>query len=321
MYAAFRAQLSSLTLPQTRYLNKPTTETYNDLAKQSNFAPESITLPSGIQAHWLGDKNAKTTFVYFHGGGYVMPATIAHMQFLLALVNGLSSAGQSINCLLLAYTLSPEAEFPTQLVQSAELLNYLLTTEKRAPSSLILGGDSAGANLALSVLSHTLHPHPAVPKIAATEPFCGILLVSPWVSFDVCHESYHRNAESDILPPITLQRWSSMFLGKNMRAGIIMGNSYSEPLLAEPEWWSGASKAVSEVLIWYGGGEVFEDGITAFVEKFTEGWVAGGGDKKKIDVVITPRNAHDEPIFDMLLGQKTKGPAAAAIDEWVKARL
>jgi len=321
MYATFRAQLRTVTLPQTRYLNKPTTETYNDLAKQSNFTPESITLPSGIQAHWLGDKNAKTTFVYFHGGGYVMPATIAHLQYLLALVNSLSSAGQSINCLVLAYTLAPEGEFPTQLREAVELLNHLVTAEHRAASSLILGGDSAGGNLTLSVLSHALHPHAAVPKLAAAEPFRAALLVSPWVSFDTCHASYARNAECDILPAPTLLRWSSMFLGKAKRAGIVMGDSYSEPLLAEPGWWAGASGVVDEVLVWFGGGEVFEDGIRAFVEKFTEGWVAGGGERKKVDVIVTPRNAHDEPIFDLLLGQKTKGPAAVAIDEWVKARL
>lgn len=228
---------------------------------------------------------------------------------------------------MLAYTLAPEAEYPTQLCQAAELLHYLINTEHRSPSSLIIGGDSAGGNLTLSLLSHILHPHPgrpnapSIPQITLSSPLRGALLYSPWVSFGTNHKSYIKNAESDILPPSTLINWSSMFLGSSKRAGIVMGDSYSEPLLAETSWWSGASRAVDEVMIWGGGGEVFEDGLTAFAEKFTEGWVQGGGDKKKVTFLLTPRSAHDEPIIDVLLGYKNKGPAAIAIEDWVKARL
>lgn len=124
-----------------------------------------------------------------------------------------------------------------------------------------------------------------------------------------------------MLPPSTFANWSSFFLGASKRAGVVMGDSYSEPLLAETSWWSDASRAVSEVMIWGGGGEVFKDGITAFAEKFTEGWVQGGGDKNKVTFVLSPRNAHDEPLVDVMFGYKTKGPAALAVEGWVKARL
>lgn len=56
-----------MTLAQTRLVNKSTTEAYYNYAKLNKFAPESIDLPNAVQAHWLGDKNAATTLVYFHG--------------------------------------------------------------------------------------------------------------------------------------------------------------------------------------------------------------------------------------------------------------
>lgn len=48
-------------------MNGTTTPIYLKYAKDNNFEPDSIALPLGEQAHWLGNKNAKKTLVYFHG--------------------------------------------------------------------------------------------------------------------------------------------------------------------------------------------------------------------------------------------------------------
>lgn len=63
-----RTQLGSLNLAQDRYMNPSnTTPTYLAFAKDNGFAPESITLPSGTQAHWFGNKSAKQVVIYYHG--------------------------------------------------------------------------------------------------------------------------------------------------------------------------------------------------------------------------------------------------------------
>lgn len=62
-----RVQLGNLDLAADRYMNGTTTETYLKFAKDNGFAPESVELPSGTQAHWLGNKNAKKVILYFHG--------------------------------------------------------------------------------------------------------------------------------------------------------------------------------------------------------------------------------------------------------------
>jgi hypothetical protein len=68
MLALFRTNLGNLNLAQDRYMNGgSSTPTYLKYAKEHSFAPESITLPSGTQAHWLGSKSAKKVLVYFNG--------------------------------------------------------------------------------------------------------------------------------------------------------------------------------------------------------------------------------------------------------------
>jgi hypothetical protein len=67
MFAMLREQLGSQTLAQDRYLNPSTTDVYLKFAKDKRFIPESVTLASGIQAHWIGNSNARKVILYFHG--------------------------------------------------------------------------------------------------------------------------------------------------------------------------------------------------------------------------------------------------------------
>jgi acetylornithine/succinyldiaminopimelate/putrescine aminotransferase len=67
MFAMMRSQLGNLNLAQDRYMSQPTTEVYTKFAKEKGFAPETVTLPSGTQAHWIGNKNAKKVIMYYHG--------------------------------------------------------------------------------------------------------------------------------------------------------------------------------------------------------------------------------------------------------------
>ena len=62
-----RAQLGNLDLAQDRYMNPLTTPTYIKWAESNGITPESLTLPSGTQAHWIGNKTAKNVILYFHG--------------------------------------------------------------------------------------------------------------------------------------------------------------------------------------------------------------------------------------------------------------
>ncbi|KAF2809012.1 alpha/beta hydrolase fold protein-like protein [Mytilinidion resinicola] len=314
-FAMMRSQLGALNLAQFRYMNPWTSDVYIQFAKDSGFAPDTITLPSGTQAHWIGNKNAQKTIVYFHGGGYVLPANAGQMKFLADMKDACIAAGRDTAVLLLAYTTAPEAKYPTQLTQAIELLTHLIETEKRDPANITLGGDSAGGNLTIGVLAHLAHPNPAVPTLSLPSKFHATFLISPWVSFNTFISSFETNAEKDAFDGRVLRLWSAAFLGSDSP---FAGDFYSEPVTAPASFWEGVANVVDEVLIWGGADEVLIEGIEEFMARFKKGFGGAGG---KVTTAITERSAHEEMILDVMFGYKEKGKSHVIVEDWVKSRL
>ncbi|KAF2743583.1 alpha/beta-hydrolase [Sporormia fimetaria CBS 119925] len=313
MFAMMRAQLGSLTLAQDRYLNTNTTDVYLKFTKKHGFAPESITLPSGTQAHWMGNKHAKKVILYYHGGGYVLPASDGHLAMLHDIVKTLPDTA----VLLLAYDLAPEARYPTQTRQGVEALRYLVETLHRDPSHITIGGDSAGGNLTASVLSHLSHPHEDIPTLTLPSKLHAAILISPWASFNAHTQSFKTNAEKDMFDARTLTRWSSAFLGSDSP---FAGDFYSEPVLAPAWWWEKTVDVVDEVLIWGGENEVLIDGIQEFAKRFEKGFAGKGG---KLTTIVSPKAAHVEMIVESLLGYPGDSGTGSreAVKGWLKAKL
>ncbi|RMZ71332.1 alpha beta hydrolase fold [Pyrenophora seminiperda CCB06] len=314
--AAYRTNLGNLTLAQDRYMNGgSSTAVYVKYAEQHKFTPESITLPSGTQAHWLGSPRAKKVLVYFHGGGYVLPCTPGLVLWLDDLQKSL---GPDVSALFFAYDLAPEAKYPTQLIQAVEFIRFLVENEGRDPADLILGGDSAGGNLILGLFSHMAHPHPEIAPLSLPSRIHAAFLISPWCSLTQTNTpAFITNAERDLFDARTLSRWATAFLGSS---NPFAGDIYSEPVLASPEWWEPVADVVDQVLIWVGGNEVLKDGIEAFSRKFTKGFGSRGG---IVNTVVTPKAAHEEMIVERMLGYKGDSGTGShdIIESWTRAKL
>ncbi|GAB7350358.1 hypothetical protein MBLNU459_g0987t1 [Dothideomycetes sp. NU459] len=307
LFRGVRYQLDALNLAQERYMNSTTEASYLGLAKNEGFQPDTLVLSDGSKAFWVGAKSADKVIVFFHGGGYVLPATPGHCKWLFDLTQHLSKKF-SVSSILLGYTCSPEGQYPTQLCQAAELVHHLIEKEGKKPSDIIIAGDSAGGNLSLALLSHILHPHPDVPtKINLTEPLRAAVLISPWVSFDVNQASFHRNYQSDFLPQGNT-RWSQAFLGT------AKSDAYNEPVTADKSWFQGLAGAASEILVWGGGGEVLIDSIEVIQKKLKDA-------NPKTDYVVEPGACHEQFLIDILLGYKEKGQGTKVIEEWISSKL
>jgi acetyl esterase/lipase len=232
---------------------------------------------------------------------------------------------KSVSVLLVAYTLVPEAHYPAQLNQAATVLSYLLSDKKRDPASVIIGGDSAGGNLAISLLSHILHPRPGTPRISLTAPLRGVMLYSPWISFSTKHDSYLRNAGKDTLVDSMLRAWGSMYLGLSKDGEIsneeVETDSYNEPLRNGSGWWQGMHEVASEVFIWMGRDEVFIDGLRDFTKVFIQGWKAGGGSSTDVKPYEAIGQPHIGPIMDVLMEDKNKSRSQLHIEEWFRRLL
>lgn len=256
---------------------------------EKDLPAETVALPHGTVGHWFGKKDAKNVLVYYHGtpaclihqhiylptylsihlhtnpnkgGGFALPASAGHFAFLQNLLAALNSTGHDVALFFLAYTLAPGASYPTQLRQSTEALRHILSS--RPPSSVIVGGDSAGGNLALATLLHISHPHPEIDPITLpeNENLAGVFAFAPWVSFRGDWPSLERNRYKDLISKEVLAKWSTAYLGGEGKKG----DAWSEPFLAPTEWWKGAR--ADRVLILAGEDEILLSAVQEFVDRF-----------------------------------------------------
>ncbi|KAL2855843.1 Alpha/Beta hydrolase protein [Aspergillus pseudoustus] len=261
-HAAVRKAVRRLSSRQLQSQYPSTIDGYDAYMKEHNITPETVILNHGATGLWIGDKDAENVVVYYHGGGFALPAVAGHFAFLSTLVDDLNKNGHSVAIFFLAYTLTPPAEYPTQLRQAVEALRYTLTQGARDPSNVVVGGDSAGGNLAFAVLLHLTHPHPEIDPITLPDgaDLAGVFGFAPWVSFARDGKSIRANQYKDVIPEEGLKVWSEAYLGKRRE-----GDAWSEPAKAPLEWWAGGK--AKRVLILAGGDEILFSAVEKFAKK------------------------------------------------------
>ena len=146
---------------------------------------------------------------YCHGGGFSMGSSFFYMEFLLAWVSLLKSAGYRNPALFaLEYTLVPDATYPTQLHETLAGYKYVLSLAQSS-SHVVVGGDSAGATLILSFLlfitddSDLRHQKPGLA-----------IMISPWVTIV---SRNNRNTASDYLNSDSLELYGRQYIGKTTK--------------------------------------------------------------------------------------------------------
>jgi acetyl esterase/lipase len=160
-----------------------------------------------------------------------MPANNAHFDFWLEMTRALNESGHDLSVFMLNYTLTPNGTYPTQLRQAVEALRYILTTTNRSPSNVIVGGDSAGGNLATATLLHLTHPHPEIEALEVSAPLAGVFAYAPWVNFSTDWPSFKDNKWRDILTTDVLTTWSTAYRGDKP------ADQWNEPFTAPVEVW------------------------------------------------------------------------------------
>lgn len=131
----------------------------------------------------------------------------------------------------------------------------------KRPSDIILQDDSSGAHLVLAVLSLLAHPHrhKGIATLTLNENLRGALLLSPWIDFQLNHESFHTNADRDAISAKSLGLWAQALLGDSQ------GDEYSHLAEAPAGWWR--VLPVENIFIGVGGDEVLLDSIMNFADK------------------------------------------------------
>jgi acetyl esterase len=88
----------------------------------------------------------RPVLIWFHGGGWVWSSVDTHDRLVRELATAAGYAAINVD-----YSLSPEARFPTALLECAEVVRCIADTADEWDIDaryIVIGGDSAGGNLA-----------------------------------------------------------------------------------------------------------------------------------------------------------------------------
>lgn len=151
--------------------------------KEFNIREVSI---DGMEAEWVSvnrPHSRKNVILYCHGGGY---STGSRVYARTLTTKFASSTSLEVFCF--DYRLAPEHPYPAATEDAMKAWNYLLLQGYGA-KQIIIAGDSAGGNLALSLVLKLKEEERILPK--------GIILMSPWTDLLATGKSHVSRAEMD----------------------------------------------------------------------------------------------------------------------------
>lgn len=152
------------------------------LAKSADVPPHvSIdeTRIGDCGAEWVrvGESDGSKVVLYFHGGGFFMSSPALHRPLTWRIARATSRPVLAVD-----YRMAPDHAFPAWLDDGIAAYSHLLAQGLRG-EDILIAGDSAGGNIALS-LTHRIRRE----KLPMPE---GLILLSPWADL-LCQGRSHR---------------------------------------------------------------------------------------------------------------------------------
>jgi len=140
----------------------------------------------GMHAEWVCVNRAhsrKFIILYCHGGGY----SSGSCMYARTLTSKLAAV-TAMDVLCFDYRLAPENPYPAALEDALKVWNYLMLQGYGA-RDIIVAGDSAGGNLALSLVHMLKEQNRFLPR--------GLVLLSPWTDLTSSGKSHETKADVD----------------------------------------------------------------------------------------------------------------------------
>ncbi|MGB3865371.1 MAG: alpha/beta hydrolase [Xanthobacteraceae bacterium] len=252
-----------------------------------NVTTQSLTFGK-VPAEKITPANATPgkTLLYLHGGGHIFGSIKSHRHFVSRL-----AVAARIPAWHIDYRLAPEHPYPAAIEDALAAYRAILDSGI-APADLLVGGESAGGNLAAALslkLKQENLPQPA-----------GLYLLSPWLDMGTSAESYDKVGARD--PMITrdgIVGVATAYLGGQP------DNPLASPVRAD-------LSGLPPVLIQVGSEEVLLSDSIAFANKAA---LTG------IDVTLRvwAGMPHAWPLFHPFL--RAGLPAIEEVGAWMRQRL
>ncbi|KYK63985.1 alpha/beta hydrolase fold domain-containing protein [Toxoplasma gondii TgCatPRC2] len=163
------------------------------------------------EATTINDETKKQKWIFFlHGGAFVFNSPESYRLF----TNDLSVlTGAKVFCP--DYSLAPDRLWPVQLEQCVAAYEYLCYEMNVPGEDIILVGDSAGGNLAVTLMASIVKRGEQSDRTNVAEnpkPLprpAGMVLLSPWLDLTMEGPSYILNATREPVLPLTSIRQST----------------------------------------------------------------------------------------------------------------
>jgi epsilon-lactone hydrolase len=154
-------------------------------------------------------------FLLLHGGGYNAGSPRTHRKLAAHL-----SRAAHMRVLTPEYRLAPEHPFPAAVKDALTAYGWLLGQGISA-DHVVVGGDSAGGGLAISMLL-------ALREAGATMPL-AVVLMSPWVDLTTSMPSYRSNRKYDACVTLeSLRQAAQWYAGERDPADPMLSPVFSD---------------------------------------------------------------------------------------------
>ncbi len=156
-----------------------------------------------VRVYYPSGNKPFPVLMYFHGGGWVLDSLDTHDHVCRALCGGAGCIVVSVD-----YRLAPENKFPAAVSDCYQATRWVSENSDALevdPSKIALGGDSAGANLAIAV--STTARDIGKPRISFQLLVCPVTDLS---SFD--RDSYKRYADGYFLTLGQMKWFKELYL-------------------------------------------------------------------------------------------------------------
>src|SRR6266550_3582502 len=242
----------------------------------------------GVPGEWsiVPSSDPSRVVMFLHGGGYCSGSIVSHRRLV-------TEAGRAsgVRTLAIAYRLAPEHPFPAAYDDVLTAWRFL--RDRNIPAAHIaIGGDSAGAGLALALIGRLREAQEELPGCA--------WLISPWTDLTMSGTTL---SSKEAVDPLIHKQYLIELADAYLPAGMDRKDPRVSPLYAD-------LKGFPPTLIQVGSAETLLDDATRFAA------VAGAADIR-VTLEIWPHmihawllwNAHLEP------GRRALASAGAFVRE------
>jgi epsilon-lactone hydrolase len=228
--------------------------------------------------------NPSRILLFFHGGGYCSGSILSHRRMV-------TEAGRTagIQTLAIAYRLAPEHPFPAAFDDALTAWRFL-RNQGISAACIAIGGDSAGAGLAIGLINQLRDAREELPACA--------WLVSPWTDLTMSGSTLATKAAVD---PIIHKEYLNELADAYLPAGMSRRDPRVSPLY-------GDLRSLPPILIQIGSAETLLDDATRFAAR------AGAADVR-VTLEIWPHMIHAWHLWNaqLELGRRALASAGAFI--------